>query len=156
MSYASGTEVPVDRSKTEIEKILGRYNATAFMYATSGKGAAIAFEAKGRRVRMMVPIPDKKQFEVSDGGRVRTEQQVQNAYDQEHRRRWRALALTVKAKFEATQSGIATFEEEFLPYIMLPGKKNQTVAEWLLPQVEQAYMTGRMPDMLNLGAGDKA
>jgi len=154
-SYASGTEVPVDRSRAEIEKILGRYEATTFMYGTNQLGAMIAFEAHGRRVRMMVPIPDRKKFEVSDGGRVRTESQIESAYQQEHRRRWRALCLVVKAKFEATQSGVATFEQEFLPYIVIPGTKGQTASEWLLPQIEQAYETNKLPPLLALGSGSK-
>ena len=63
------------------------------------------------------------------------------------RQRWRALALIVKAKPEATETGITTFEEEFLSYIVLPD--NQTVGECMLPQIiEEAYQRGEMPRML--------
>lgn len=37
----------------------------------------------------------------------------------EHRRRWRALLLGIKAKLEYVQSGIATFDEEFLAHIVI-------------------------------------
>jgi hypothetical protein len=62
------------------------------------------------------------------------------------RQRWRALALAIKAKLEAVESGIATFEEEFMAYIVLPD--GQTVGEFLSPQIEAAYSSGRMPPLL--------
>lgn len=62
------------------------------------------------------------------------------------RQRWRALALAIKAKLEAVETGIATFEEEFLNYIVLPD--GVTVGEFIRPQIETAYATGTMPKML--------
>jgi hypothetical protein len=51
------------------------------------------------------------------------------------------------------ESGISTFEQEFLAHIILPD--NSTVGDWIGPQIEQAYETGAMPPMLPaLGAGD--
>ena len=46
MTYAQRTRVPVDRSKTEIERTLTRYGAKRFLYASEGGKAIIMFEAR--------------------------------------------------------------------------------------------------------------
>jgi hypothetical protein len=43
-------------------------------------------------------------------------------------------------------SRIATFEEEFLAYVAMPD--GATVGDHVLPNVERAYATGRMPPLL--------
>jgi hypothetical protein len=35
-------------------------------------------------------------------------------------RRWRALLLMIKAKVEAVESGVVTFEDEWLAHFVLP------------------------------------
>jgi len=62
---------------------------------------------------------------------------------------WRALALVVKAKLEAVEVGISTFDEEFLSNIVLPD--NTTVGAHMIPQVERSYLDGSMPLMLPAG-----
>jgi hypothetical protein len=52
----------------------------------------------------------------------------------------------VRAKLEAVQSGITTLEREFLSDIVMPN--NQTVSQWLAPQLDAAYQSGRMPPLL--------
>ena len=41
MAYAEATSVPVDRSKSEIERTLDRYGATHFAYMITPKDAAM-------------------------------------------------------------------------------------------------------------------
>ena len=48
-----------------------------------------------------------------------------------------------KAKLEAVAAGIATVEQEFLAYTVLPNK--QTVGDWLGPQLAAAYESGQKP-----------
>jgi hypothetical protein len=67
------------------------------------------------------------------------------------RARWRALLLVIKAKLESVESGIATFEEEFMAQIVLPD--DQTVGQWVLPEVARIYETGRMPRSKQIGDG---
>jgi hypothetical protein len=62
-----------------------------------------------------------------------------------------ALALAIKAKLEAVESGIATFEEEFLAYVVLPD--GQSVGQHVLPNIEQAYVTNKMPPLLPVIGG---
>lgn len=144
--YASKTGVPVDRSKAEIERILTRYGATQFASGFKPGEAFIMFEVKGRAIRFHLPFPSVKEFLETETGRERTERAAEEALVQEIRRRWRALALAVKAKLECVESGIATFEEEFMAYIVLPNK--QTVGAFMGPQIEAAYASGKMPALL--------
>ncbi|GAH76128.1 unnamed protein product [marine sediment metagenome] len=56
------------------------------------------------------------------------------------------LAFIIKAKLEAVELGVRDFEEEFLGNIMLPDSR--TVADYLKPELEEAYLKGKMPKML--------
>jgi hypothetical protein len=153
-AYAEGTSVAPDRSRAEIEKTLDRFGADEFAYASSKGRAVIAFTAQGRQVRIDVPMPDPsaREFIVTETGRARTATAARAAYDQEVRRRWRALTLVVKAKLEAVESGISTFEEEFLAHTVLPG--GRTVAQEVMPAIDQAYLTGSIAPILQIEAGD--
>jgi hypothetical protein len=144
--YAEGTEVTSDRSKAEIEKILTRYGADSFAYMSDPKRAAVAFRAANRNVRFILPMPSIAEVSKTPKGRKRRDTVADQELAQEIRRRWRALALSIKAKLETVESGIAEFETEFMPYIMMPNGK--TVAENVGPQIATAYDTGKMPKLL--------
>lgn len=140
--YAKDTQVPADRSRGEIEKTLERYGADQFAYATSREKAMIEFAADGRRVRFIVELPDRDAFIQTPTGKERTKTAVENEHARAVRQRWRALALLVKAKLEAVESGIVTFETEFLPHTVLPS--GRTVADEIQPQIERAYSAGEV------------
>lgn len=154
--YAERTSVSVERSRDEIEQTLARYGAEQFMYGWNRDGALIAFvvaipSGQRRHVRFTLPLPsrDERRFTHHASG-ARTSAAAEKQWEQACRQRWRALLLVVKAKLEAVESGIATFEDEFLAYTMLP--EGQTVSEWLLPQMAAAYDPDRgvMPGELRL------
>ena len=149
-TYSKDTKVTVDRSRAEIERTLQRYGASSFMYGWNEDAAVIAFEMAGRRIKFVLPLPDAgdPEFLHTPSGRRRTQVQAEKEYEQAVRQRWRALALAIKAKLEMVESGITTLEQEFLAHIVLPS--GQSVGEWLVPQVEQAYISGRMPALLPL------
>ncbi len=154
-TYAAETEVTPERSRAEIERTLQRYGATGFLYGWKGEQAVLGFEMNGRQLRFTMALPDcqAREFRITPTGRQRASNAAQEAWEQASRQRWRALALVIKAKLEAVESGIATFEEEFLAHIVLPS--GQTVGQWMIPQVEQAYLTGQMPALLpQLTAGN--
>lgn len=137
MSYAQKTTVAVDKSKAEIERILSRYGATGFGYMVEGSKAMVLFAAHGRRIRFILPMPAQQDVSRTPTGRPRRSAAIDQALDDETRRRWRALALTIKAKLEAVETGITEFEEEFLAHIVLPN--NRTVAEMVIPEIASAY-----------------
>lgn len=152
MSYASQTSVSVERSKSEIERTLQRYGASSFIYGWDQQEAVIAFVVKNdedtRQVRFKVRVPPREDFRKTAQGRIRSSTQVEKEWEQAQRQRWRALLLVIKAKLEAIEAGIATFEDEFLAYTMLPS--GQTVGEWVSPQLDEAYKQGTMPSSLKL------
>ena len=118
------------------------------MYGWEASRAVIGFRYSGKMVRFILalPIPDSDAFILTPTGKRRTATAAEKVYQQAVRQRWRALTLIVKAKLEAIETGITTFEEEFLSYIVLPD--NSTVGETMLPQLEDTYRTGEMPPML--------
>lgn len=151
--YAAETKVTVEASRAEIERILSRYGAHEFGYFQDAERATIMFAVQGRRVKFVLPMPkrDDPAFTVykrSEYGvtQTRTAESARNLWEQACRQRWRALCLAVKAKLEAVESKIATFEEEFLAYIVLPN--NETVGEFLRPQLDEVYQNHAMPLML--------
>ena len=154
--YAERTTVSVERSRNEIEQTLARYGAEQFMYGWSSSGAVVAFvvtieSGQKRQVRFELPLPsrDERRFQIHSRGR-RTPAQAEALWEQACRQRWRALSLVIKAKLEAIETGIATFEDEFLAYTMLPS--GETVGMWLAPQMDAAYDPdqGVMPSALRL------
>lgn len=142
-SYAANTDVSSDRSRAEIERTIMRYGGEDFAYATRRDGAAIQFVLEGRTIRFTVPLPDRadREFTHTPGrGYERSKAQAEAAYEQAVRQRWRALALAIKAKLEAVESGIVTFEQEFFGHIVLPG--GGMMYDAVAPQVERAYESG--------------
>ena len=146
--------MPVEKTRGEIEKLLGRFGATKFMSGWDQLHATIAFVAKDRHVRFVMPLPSptEKRFTTDkrSGWRTLTKDASQRLYDAELRRLWRSLLLVIKAKLEAVESGVSEFEAEFLAHIVLPG--GVTVGETLLPRIAEAYASGSMPTLM-LGPG---
>lgn len=146
MRYAQNTEVGSDRSKAEIERLLSRYGAEQFVSGWDRNSAKIGFSIKGRNVRFTLPMPDKNdpEFWKTPGGRrKRDENAAWKAWEQATRQRWRALALVIKAKLEAVDCSITTFDEEFMSHVVMPN--GQTVGEMALPIIASAYATQKMP-----------
>lgn len=130
MPYAEKTKVPVEKSKTEIERTLARYGADRFAYFTEAGKAIIVFEAHERRLRFDLPLP------ADDSDK-----------DQRARRqKWRALLLCIKAKLESVASDIETFEDAFLAHVVMPDGK--TVSEHTRPRIALAYKGEDMPALL--------
>lgn len=149
--YAASTEVSSSRSRDEIERTLERYGADQFLYGWKETDALVGFRMNGLQVRFVLPLPargDKEFTEYMSRGKLweRTEEAARKLYEQAVRQRWRALALVIKAKLEAVESGIAVFEDEFMANIVLPN--GRLVGEEVRPAIASAYETGNMPAML--------
>jgi hypothetical protein len=149
--YAANTDVSSSRSRDEIERMLERYGADQFLYGWQEESAVVGFRMNGRHIKFVLPLPsrDDDAFRIYMRGSVRYRRDPEQAaklWEQATRQRWRALALVVKAKLEAVETGITTFDDEFLAHIVLPN--GTTAGEWLKPQVEEAYRIGAMPALL--------
>lgn len=156
--YAKDTSVSVGRSIAEIQDNLARYGADKFAQFSEDGRAGIVFEVKDRRVKFEMPLPKKNEFATrrqnTAYGNYRViectpEQQVK-LHEQACRQKWRALALVVKAKLEAVESGITDFESEFLAHIVLPN--GRTLGKWIAPQLAEAFTLKKMPPLLGDGS----
>jgi hypothetical protein len=129
MKYAKRTQVPVNKSRSEIESTVSRYGADQFGSAYAHDKAMVQFRLgkpeKSWVIRFILPLPHEN--------------------PQDQRQRWRALSLVIKAKLESVESGIATIEQEFLANIVTPG--GQTMAELLVPQLGEMRKQGRLPTL---------
>lgn len=150
MSYAAATEVPIERTRAEIERLVHRAGATCFASGWEQDAAYVAFEMKDRRVRFRLSLPSarERRFTHDTRGYPRASEPARKAYEQALRSRWRALLLVIKAKLEAVESGVESFEEAFLPQIVMPG--GETVGERLVPRLGDIY-AGQLPPLLGPG-----
>ena len=144
--YATQTSVSSELSRIEIEKLLIKYGASNFAYATAQGMAMIAFSMCNRNVKFVLDMPKSSEFNLTPSGRLRSVNSQKDAYEQACRQRWRALKLVIQAKLEAVECGISIFEDEFMAHIVLPD--GRTVKEYVAPQIEAAYNTGRVPALL--------
>lgn len=145
MSYAKRTSVPAVRSKGEIESLLLKYGATHFSFAWAPAKAIIMFRMQDRFMQIEMPIP-VLQKATQNYNQTKGLFYSEEKLDQEIRRRWRAMLLYVKAKLESVESGIVSFEEAFLAHVVLPNRI--TVGQAMLPQLKNAYESGKMPPLL--------
>ncbi len=149
--YAKNTNVSSELSRLEIEKILIRYGADNFAYASTNGLSFIGFTMNERQVKFVLPLPKKEEFRQTPTGRQRTENSQYEAWEQACRQRWRALKLVIQAKLEAVECGISVFDDEFMSNIVLPG--GQTVSDFMKPQIAAAYETGKLPNLLPMIGG---
>lgn len=148
--YASQTTVSADRSRAEIEKLITKYGGTGFMYgwdSESSLSAVLMFRLSERHLRFILPMQDRENFRFTSVRETeRRENDIEKLWQQSQKSGWRALLLVIKAKLEAVDSGIQTFDQEFLSNIVMPD--NKTVGDHVIPGMKTAYITGKMPRLL--------
>ena len=147
--YADGTDVPVARSLDEIKTELAKRGVTTFGYAQDG--------AAGGPVRVVVAFknivePDPQDYPGYRAGNGRwVDGEKQRA--QETRRRWRTLALYIKAALVAVDEQLMTAPQVLQAFALLPD--GRTAGDWLEPQLKHAYATGQMPVIAAQHKGEK-
>lgn len=158
MAYAEDTKVTIGASQAEIQRLIQRYGAKRYAtaYDEDSRTAVIQFDAEGLRVMFRLTLPHPDDFTYDTADRKRTAEARRNAYDKECRRLWRALALVIKAKLESVESGIESFEEAFLPQLLIPGSGGQTFSEFAVPEIRESYRTNTLPPLLGLPSGHQA
>jgi hypothetical protein len=154
--FAEGTGVSSDRSRAEIDSLLMRYGANSFVYGMNADSAMVAFEMRARRIKFVLPMPDRADGKFTMGVHPHSHKPVKlppdkiaERYEQATRERWRALVLCIKAKLESVESGIETFEEAFLPHIVM--SNGRTIGETLLPDIARLVDSSKLPPMLGAG-----
>jgi len=147
--YAETTSVSSGQSRLDIETILTKHGASAFGYATQDGRAEIMFDMRGRRIRFAVPLPDRRDpaFVLTPAKRQRrTAAAAAEAYEQAIRQRWRALHLVIRAKIEAVEAGITTFDDEFMAHIQLPS--GERFGDLAAVALDKAYAGDDLPALL--------
>lgn len=159
MQYAAETTVPVEKTRAEIESTCTRYGASSFSSGWDNgiKAAAVMFQMKGRTLRFVLPLPDKSEKRFTHGRighsamiRPFPPDRATKNWEQACRQKWRALLLAIKAKLEAVESQISTFDSEFMSYIVLPD--GHTIGERMLPKIAEALEGKELPALLMLPA----
>jgi hypothetical protein len=124
--YASRTKVPVEKTRTDIERLVRKYGAKGFASAWQGQSARVEFLCNDRHIRLTVVVPASAERE---------------------REKWRAMFLLVKAKLVAVDAKIATFEEAFFADIVMP-ETGKTVWETAREPLKLAYETRKDQPLL--------
>jgi hypothetical protein len=145
--YATGTSVPVEKSLTEIRKLLLAAGATHYAYGEEPEGAAIQFAIEGLHYRFTVRRPRWEDLEKRYREPWRVVQA--RALDDEWKRRWRARLLWIKAQLEFAEVEPEEFSRAMLAHLVMPN--GQTIGTWAVPQIEAMYERGTMPRLLGSG-----
>jgi hypothetical protein len=170
VTYAKGTTVSPEKSRVELDKLLGKHGATARAIGTAPGWAVAHFELQGRKIRVRVPLPTdalfgpgwpeaerakRKAAWATFGGKEPSPwpRNTRAWVEQAERQRWRAMILLVKAKLEAIEMGLSTVEREFLADLLLPG--GVTVHEEIAGTIAAAYQTGNLPPLLGAAGGTR-
>lgn len=155
MTYARRTEVPVFKSRMELEQLLTKQGADRRAVAEE-PGKAVVFFVIGKlqirftmRLASNADVPPKA---------ARSANAANAWLEQRHREQWRTLVLVLRAKFAALEGGVETFEQAFLAHIVVPreGGGTTTVGELALPMVSETYKSGKAFAGFLLGPGGPA
>lgn len=153
MPYAEETKVPVAKTQHEIQDLLTeRYHASAYQLTVDIERnlAGVEFILRNRRIRIILqlPSPDADQYHRTPKGYRRTDKAAAlNAYNQDVRSRWRGLLLVIKAKMDAIERGVVTFDDEWMAHLVLP--TGYTVSETITPQLPELMAgTAELPALL--------
>jgi hypothetical protein len=123
--YAARTTVTPQKSRAEIESVIKRYGATGFNSGWQGEDVRVEFLCKDRHIRFVMREPQSEQAK---------------------RQKWRALLLLVKAKLEAVDAKIVTFEEAFLSDIVMSDGK--TVWERVREPIALEYSQRKLTSLI--------
>ena len=131
MSYAENTNVSVGESVAGIEEVITKYEGDGIVVIPSPLTGTVLFVMRGKQIRMTVDLPKE---DYNSGAKAKRKHQ------QVIMQKWRAFFLTIKAKLVAVEEGIESFEQAFMPHIVMAD--DQTVGQALLPKIEKALSAG--------------
>lgn len=145
MSFAENTQVAVEKTKLELDRLLLKHGATQRGTAHDDERgiAVVFFGLSGRQIRLQVPLPKLEQFKLRAGSSwiVASREDQLRRWEQACRSRWRAMLLITKAKLEFIALGQSSVDR-------------RSVGEFLKSGLDEAYLNGRMPPLLGMGTGD--
>jgi hypothetical protein len=151
MAYGEGTSVSVEKSLTEITALVKKAGAIRVAQMEDVDALAVQFFLTDRMLRFRVPIPTADDIPARDNGNNRYIDIPLSARQKKaeaiRKQRARALLLVIKAKLESVESGVETFDEAFLPNIVM--SDGATVWDRISEQLALEYQSGKpMPFLL--------
>jgi hypothetical protein len=120
-NYIRGASVTCSASQIEIQAMLAASGATGIRIASEHGKTRITFRSGAHHFLLALPAASSDLPHAQEAAR----------------RGWRQLAALVQAKLDAVNVGIATFDEEFLAYMVMPG--GATVFQAVAPGIAAAY-----------------
>lgn len=152
MTYAKGTKTSIENSEQQIKTMLRKAGADAVAMFEERTRAVIGFHLNGLAIQFRLPLPAKddpkflyKPVFGRVGDTLHPKATQEALWVQACRERWRALHLCIKAKLEAVEQNIETFEEAFLSHIQTPD--GRTVGDQVIPELK-AQLAGKPPRAL--------
>lgn len=156
----AGTEIEAEKTEAEIKKYLRSRGVEPPLVITEDpehNQVVLLFKLFGRNIRMNQGLPDPKSKHINraapgNGHRPPGEALLRSRMEAETRRKWRVLFLRVKTRLDLIfdeadlEEREDMFLHEFLADTQMPD--GPTVAEWMEPQVAEAYKVGRPIQML--------
>lgn len=157
---SASTVIEADKTRAEIEKYLRSRDVRPPIVLTEDPDndrIVLLFKLFGRSIRIHQPLPrvGSKVIQAQaagNGWRPPSAELVTKRMEAETRRRWRVLFLRVKTRLDLVfdeadlEEREEMFRHEFLADTQTPD--GPTVAEWMEPQVAEAYKVGRPIQML--------
>ncbi|WP_415854626.1 hypothetical protein [Sinomonas sp. G460-2] len=139
-NYVRGASLSSSVFQEEIRQMLAESGASRFRIASEYRRAAVVFSLGDRTFRMLVSPPgpaDSQSERTHDWIQPSSRPHESKSAQEAARQAWRQLSLLIRAKLDAVASGIVTFDEEFLAYMVLPG--GGTVFQATAPAIAAAY-----------------
>ena len=138
-NYVRGASVSCAASQAEIRDMLTAAGADNLRFVSVHGNAGITFSSAGHRFRFVLPVPATVPGTPDPDRGPRPEDSESKALQDAARHRWRQLSLLIRAKLDAVDAGIVTFDEEFLAYVVMPG--GGTVFQASAHGIAAAYAT---------------
>lgn len=150
--YAQGTGVSVEKTRAELDTLLGKHGASsrAILTDDAADQALVVFVLRGLKYKLVLPLPKRAEHATRSlppgGWRWSSDRQKawrEKAWEQACRERWRQVLLLVKAKLELVRLGVTTAEHEFMADLVLAN--GETVHHALGAEIARALADGSMP-----------
>jgi hypothetical protein len=158
MKFAAKTSTSVAKSKGEIEDLITRSGGTDFATVNRDGSAMVLFHFNQRNIMFELLLPRLEDFKTrkTPTGKVKdcSSSEQLKLFEQACRSAWRGLVMCVKAKFISIEMGVESFDEAFLPHIVVqgPNGRSQRFAAVALQAIAQSSGSGK-PLQLLLGSG---
>ncbi|MBB4154131.1 hypothetical protein GGQ80_002041 [Sphingomonas jinjuensis] len=154
MAYAENTTVSVEKSIAGIISLVKRAGAQRVAQFDEPEQFTITFELANRMIRFQVALPPLGEMPVRDGrGVTLPPARRAEKRQQAHRQKARALLLVIKAKLESVESEVETFEQAFLPNVVMAD--GATVYERIAAPIAAEYERGAPGVLLLSGPGGR-